>query len=1013
MAKKILRSDISEDDIFKGIRDSADETIKKLDGINKQFAEMGTNIKTALGKTKFDSTSSINAFMKQTEEANKLTKEQIKLEQELLKATKIQQQANEAKLKSEKAQIQAQKEKISLDEKTLKLMQEESKTEIQQIKLSEAKQKLVDREIKAQKEKLKEQEKLEKQALREAQANSRLESRYARINKMLANMRKEYRDLAIKKELGANLTAKEEMRYKTLGDRIVRFDTALKGVDASMGLHQRNVGNYASGWNGLGNSINQLSRELPAFTNSIQTGFLAISNNLPMLFDEIEKIKKANVDLKASGQPTTSALKQVAGSLFSLQTAFSIGITLLTVYGAKLIDFAINKLSPANKELERQQRLNKAIIEQQKEKSKFVAEESAEFIGNINLLRKSNANSSERAKLIDKINEKYGLTLKNLKDEKQFQNELNKEVGSYLKLQIENYRQKQNEQNIISNLQKQDRLNRTLSVTRKEQLKIEKDIQKLRNQQASASTITTESRIYSDSDRLLMKIGELEEQYKSNSETIKQSEKDLEAAKKRLLTYEIDVNIETDKGTEAKQKNAKAQKELNTEFKDTNEYLSREIELLKELQDIENDRAEQWTENLIERELKAQLRSAEMLFEANVDELERLLDVLTNMKIARLKKDTDFELSEIDRKTKYEIEQNRIKLKEERDELLKGGGDKTKIEANYQNKLKELELEEEKRYRDAELEKKIITEKSAQEVIEIEKDKNAKIEDYNDQVHEALQRNATETNEKTKELSAEELETRKELMNQINDLVKFSTDYFIEQSQRRIEQIDKEIQALEKQSDFLEQLAVNGNITAEKSLAVNKKLQAEAQQEREKELKKQERIKLAQSVYDSYSANVASGQQNPVTKTITDITLLNQFIKSLPTFYEGTETTVGEALGAPNMSGKDGYIVRVDGSEKVLNPELSRMTGNMTTREIAQISEDRLKGRLIYKGEASQIGSAWESQLIVNQLAKIEEVIKNKPETTIQASEIIGGVMHIIEARKEKNTTVRNIRRIK
>jgi len=42
-----------------------------------------------------------------------------------------------------------------------------------------------------------------------------------------------------------------------------------------------------------------------------------------------------------------------------------------------------------------------------------------------------------------------------------------------------------------------------------------------------------------------------------------------------------------------------------------------------------------------------------------------------------------------------------------------------------------------------------------------------------------------------------------------------------------------------------------------------------------------------------------------------------------------------------------------------------------------------------------------------------QEVIKNKPETSIQASEIIGGVMHIMEQRKERNTVVRNIRRLK
>jgi len=992
MAKQIKRSDIAEEDIFKAIRDSADKTIDKLGGINKEFEQLGKNIKDSLKASNFGNTSSINSFMEQTKQATQLTKEQLKVEQELQKAIKLKNTALEQEEKIKRSKLATEKE-------TLRVMQEENKTEVSQIRLNTQKQKQLENELK---QKLA----LEKAAQKELDTNSRLNGAYGRINKMLGNLRKEYRDLAIKKELGAQLTAKEELRYKTLGDRIVRFDTALKGVDASMGLHQRNVGNYASGWNGLGNSVNQLTRELPAFTNSIQTGFLAISNNIPALFDEIQKLKQANVELKASGEPTKSVLKQVAGSIFSLQTAMSIGITLLTIYGAKMVDFVVNALSPANKELERQERLNKAIAEQQKEKSKFLAEERAEFIGNINLLRKSNENSSERAKLIDNINEKYGLTLKNLKDEKQFQNQLNKEVGKYLQLKIEEFRQKQNEENIVKNLQKQDVLRAKLRKAEKEyqenQIKFDKQRQRIASGQSTLGEQGIEM-FELHADRKLAR----------NFKVVNDLNQELADAEKRLLSYDIDIKEVTDETNTGREKAVKTQKEINNEFKDTNDYLSREIELMQQLKQLEDERANQWTENIIQRELNQQLFNAENFFFADVEELERLLDVKSQMKIDQLKQDTEYEINEVKRKTKLEIQANREALKKERDELIKNGADKVKVEANYQEKKKALQLEEEKRYEDSRLEQKIITEKSAQQVLEIEKEKNEEIIKYNDQVHEALERKAKKTNEKTKEQIAEELQLRKDLMNQLNDLVKFSTEYFIDQSNRRIEQIDKELNALEKQQDFLEQMAVNGNITAEKSLAVNKKLQVEAQQEREKELKKQERIKLAQSVYDSYSSNVASGTQNPVTKTITDITLLNQFIKSLPTFYEGTETTVGQALGQPNMSGKDGYIVRVDGSEKVLNPELSRMTGNMTTKEIAQISEDRLKGRLIYKGEASQIGGAWESQLIVNGLNELKEVIKNKPETSIEASEIIGGVMHIIESRKERNTTVRNIRRIK
>lgn len=123
-------------------------------------------------------------------------------------------------------------------------------------------------------------------------------------------------------------------------DNIQKLDKLLKEQDAKMGIYGRNVGNYASHWDGLGNAINQLSREMPAFSVSMQTGLLAISNNLPILADEIARIRRENVELTKSGQKAVPVWKQVVGSLVSWQTLLSVGVTLLTVYGDKIFDFA-------------------------------------------------------------------------------------------------------------------------------------------------------------------------------------------------------------------------------------------------------------------------------------------------------------------------------------------------------------------------------------------------------------------------------------------------------------------------------------------------------------------------------------------------------------------------------------------------------------------------------------------------------------------------------------------------
>jgi hypothetical protein len=58
-----------------------------------------------------------------------------------------------------------------------------------------------------------------------------------------------------------------------------------------------------------------------------------------MFVDQIDSIKRANAELIAQGQPVQSVFKQLAGALFSWQTALSLGVTVLTVYGAQIVKF--------------------------------------------------------------------------------------------------------------------------------------------------------------------------------------------------------------------------------------------------------------------------------------------------------------------------------------------------------------------------------------------------------------------------------------------------------------------------------------------------------------------------------------------------------------------------------------------------------------------------------------------------------------------------------------------------
>lgn len=112
----------------------------------------------------------------------------------------------------------------------------------------------------------------------------------------------------------------------------------LKALEASPGMAgvEKQASKTKSTFNGLGNSINQITRELPAFTYSAQTGFLALSNNIPILADEIGRLRKENDALVASGQKGVPVWKSIVGNLFSWNVALSLGITLFTIYGKEI-----------------------------------------------------------------------------------------------------------------------------------------------------------------------------------------------------------------------------------------------------------------------------------------------------------------------------------------------------------------------------------------------------------------------------------------------------------------------------------------------------------------------------------------------------------------------------------------------------------------------------------------------------------------------------------------------------
>lgn len=238
------------------------------------------------------------------------------------------------------------------------------------------------------------------------------------------------------KKLVADLKAmgnafdENNLKAKELQQKIFDNTRRLKEFDAGINQYFRNVGNYKSGFNQFGNAVNQITREFSAFTFSAQTGFLAISNNLPILFDQIQAVNQQNKELAEQGLKGVSVFKQFAAAIFSLNTLFSIVITLTTVFG-KEIGNLITSLFKGSESFdiatERLRTFYKALAGNDFKKA-FTDVNQLRI--NIELAKQGFIDKKE---VVDQYNKTIGTTTGIVKNLNEAEQNLNKNANAYIK----------------------------------------------------------------------------------------------------------------------------------------------------------------------------------------------------------------------------------------------------------------------------------------------------------------------------------------------------------------------------------------------------------------------------------------------------------------------------------------------------------------------------------------------------------------------------------------------------
>lgn len=239
--------------------------------------------------------------------------------------------------------------------------------------------------------------------------NTALDGSYDKLNATLNETIGKYK--ALSQADRENIAIGGEM-LKTIAAQ----DAQLKQLDATMGRNQRNVGNYKSGFNGLNFSIMQVGRELPSLAYGVNVFAAAISNNIPMVTDEIKKAKLELAALKEEGKVGVPIWKQFASAIFSWQTALVVGLTLFTMYGKEIIGF-IGGLFKTKEAIDKAKKAQEEYNKVKLDGIKSAQSELARLDLLFGALKNVNTSTSDRTKIIKELQDKYPDYFGNLDDE--------------------------------------------------------------------------------------------------------------------------------------------------------------------------------------------------------------------------------------------------------------------------------------------------------------------------------------------------------------------------------------------------------------------------------------------------------------------------------------------------------------------------------------------------------------------------------------------------------------------
>lgn len=850
----------------------------------------------------------------------KLTKEEIKgslsAQKEFVSTFKAKSFDDVKRLNAELKQTSDLiKMKQQLEVAELKVLQQQQTLEQANIRTSIEKNKLTREQLRAENDLTKAIENESKANKKAEQSLRQLNGEYKKGVQALAAVKQQLKELEFTGRTGGKV-------YKALSQEFAELDKRVRGAETSVGEFQRNVGNYASGFNPLRNSINQLTREMPAFANSVQTGFMAISNNIPAFFDAISGIKKANAELRAQGEPTKSVLSQLGSALFSWGTALSVGVTLLTVYGKEIVVFVGDLI----KGKDAVKAVNEALAETYANSTKLI-EREIEALLDLQVARKQITEDEKNAILIN--------------------NKLKKETT-------------ERNQEFIKQQKK----------LRAELLGIEEGrtfgVIPLPDQNITKGYYDGVKKLRAAADKDIERLN-IEAQAKLEAMRIKSSESERTSAGKnrQARTKELE-DLYADEARIIALTNKLKADAVEDEYQRSLNAL--EADNLNEIKAIKASKARAETKH-------------QALLALELDFYRKRADLQMKM-IMELQADQQKYQDEASAKIEKELTERLAK-----EAKIRHDAQLVRIYANDKDAKKELEakiaaIEEE---RDVLLTNAHLTE---DEVYIIKYEAQKKIDDLN------------------KAYTKSRIDTA---IDEANKLVAIADKWMKMRFEKRKDYLDREIDlnksAIEQQQRLAERGLANTLAFEQEKSA---KLQLERKRLQEQEIKQQKRL----AFYNLLSGYAKTEPATALQRAILETTLAELVAGN---FIDGTENVERDLKGNKVHNGTDGYVIAVDGNERIFNPKQNAKIGDISNDEAAQILADYQTGKLFNYGDDIRTITPSANIMIdlsgTNEmLSKVLRAIEDKPVNhtnltnlgDVIETQIVSGVKKILVHKRQR-----------